>query len=391
MKKAIEQIQQHYQVLCAEIGERHIGSDGEKKAVEYLLKEFKEIGCETLTEEYDEPGWKYGEHSLRNADTGAALPCFPCYYSNAANISGKLVIIEERDLCSLEQMDIKNKICFLNAASDMGQNVGGRNEVAQRLDKAGAGALIVLSNYSNIYNTKIVRNANLKQLCVVSVSGDAALEILANRDCEFSLKVDAEKFQTKSCNVIGRIKGNSSRKILFGAHYDTAPGIQGACDNASGIAAMLEAARLLKSKNLDLTIDFVAFGAEEYGDKTGSSVYVKEHKNELQNIEYMCNLDDLGCPIGTSTACAYGSEKFLSLTKDTLGKHNIKYKEAIPNSSDDKYFYEANIPVVSFGCEVREYIQIHSPNDNLSKVCAKTTAKAAYASAELAELYENIN
>lgn len=65
-------------------------------------------------------------------------------------------------------------------------------------------------------------------------------------------------------------------RILVGAHYDTVPGTPGADDNASGVAALLEAALLLASEPLGCTVEFVGFNLEEpqgFRYRVGSDAY----------------------------------------------------------------------------------------------------------------------
>ena len=78
-------------------------------------------------------------------------------------------------------------------------------------------------------------------------------------------------------NVIGRLAGSrAAQKILvIGAHYDTIPDSPGADDNASGLAVMLEAARVLAPLRGKMTLQFVAFSLEEEGF-LGSDHYVRQ-------------------------------------------------------------------------------------------------------------------
>ena len=75
-------------------------------------------------------------------------------------------------------------------------------------------------------------------------------------------------------NVYAEIKGTTDRLLIVGAHYDTVMGTPGADDNASGVAGMLELARLLRSSSFNHSIQFVAFTLEEppffYTKKMGS-------------------------------------------------------------------------------------------------------------------------
>jgi Zn-dependent M28 family amino/carboxypeptidase len=86
--------------------------------------------------------------------------------------------------------------------------------------------------------------------------------------------------------------------IVVGAHYDTVTGTPGADDNASGIAGILELARLLADKPLDRSVQFVAFVLEEpplFRSKSmGSYVYAKSLKRAGKAVEGMICLEMIG-------------------------------------------------------------------------------------------------
>lgn len=112
---------------------------------------------------------------------------------------------------------------------------------------------------------------------------------------DFSFYDEGEEQTFYSQNVIALKKGQSERIIVVGAHYDSAyeKGTQGADDNASGVAVMLEVAGKVQGIETPYSILFVAFGAEEY-DLNGSRYFVDNlSKAERQNIAGMFNLDSL--------------------------------------------------------------------------------------------------
>lgn len=86
--------------------------------------------------------------------------------------------------------------------------------------------------------------------------------------------------------------------LLVGAHYDSVLGSAGANDNASGVAAMLEIARLLKTKPLARTVRFVAFANEEppffQTAEMGSRVYAARSRARGENIVAMFSLETIG-------------------------------------------------------------------------------------------------
>lgn len=108
-------------------------------------------------------------------------------------------------------------------------------------------------------------------------------------------------YSTWQYNVIAQVDGvlDANKIFILGAHYDNAvyPGdafatTPGADDNASGIAAMLETARVFKSHHIqpDYTIRFVAFAAEEL-NLCGSNDYAGKVGNAFEDIVLMINND----------------------------------------------------------------------------------------------------
>jgi Zn-dependent M28 family amino/carboxypeptidase len=92
--------------------------------------------------------------------------------------------------------------------------------------------------------------------------------------------------------------GAAEEIIVVGAHYDSVADSPGADDNASGVAAMLELARLLAGTALPRTVRFVAFANEEapffYGDEMGSNLYAASAQAQGERIEAMLSLETVG-------------------------------------------------------------------------------------------------
>ncbi len=97
---------------------------------------------------------------------------------------------------------------------------------------------------------------------------------------------------TPSYNVVGVHRGVSCPNEIYvlGAHYDTVEGAPGAWDNGSGVAAVLESARILSQYAFEGTIVFIAFDREELG-LYGSTAYVNDHVHD--RIHGMINVDSI--------------------------------------------------------------------------------------------------
>lgn len=86
--------------------------------------------------------------------------------------------------------------------------------------------------------------------------------------------------------------------LLVGAHYDSVLGSPGAGDNASGVAALLELARLLRPSALDRTVRFAAFVNEEppfyFTSRMGSLVYARACRGRGERVVAMFSLETMG-------------------------------------------------------------------------------------------------
>ncbi|MDH3527454.1 MAG: M28 family peptidase [Gammaproteobacteria bacterium] len=86
--------------------------------------------------------------------------------------------------------------------------------------------------------------------------------------------------------------------IVLGAHYDSIAGTPGANDNASGVAALLEIARLLAGNTYARSVRLVAFANEEppffYSDEMGSKLYAARSRQRGEQIKAMLALETIG-------------------------------------------------------------------------------------------------
>jgi alkaline phosphatase isozyme conversion protein len=168
----------------------------------------------------------------------------------------------------------------------------------------------------------------------------------------------ADKITINSSNVIAVKAGLSSQEIIVGAHYDSSAEGVGADDNSSGVAAMLEVAKLVQNAETPYTIRFIAFGAGESG-LLGSYAYLNQmSQEEFENIIGMVDLDSI---IAGDVAYVYSDEGDQSVVRDwalewalgnglvlqTIRDVNLA-DQAGKGSSDYAPFRDAGIPFAFF-------------------------------------------
>jgi Zn-dependent M28 family amino/carboxypeptidase len=130
-----------------------------------------------------------------------------------------------------------------------------------------------------------------------------AAEFIEGELVSLGFNVESQSYPTYSTRVKNLIVEKAGRDltksaIVLGAHYDTVIGSPGADDNASGVAGLLELARLLRDYHNAHPIHFAAFTLEEppyfYTAKMGSRVYAKRLKAERRKVKLMLSLEMIG-------------------------------------------------------------------------------------------------
>ncbi len=194
-------------------------------------------------------------------------------------------------------------------------------------------------------------------------------------------------------NVIGFLDNNQSKTIVIGAHYDhlgmgdqgsslqsNSTGMihNGADDNASGVAGMMELAKYYSKNKINENYNFlfIAFSGEELG-LMGSKFFLDNSILKVSNINCMINLDMIGRyreekgvsigGIGTSTFWENNAAK---LANDLGIKYNLDSTGIGP--SDHASFYLKDIPVLFlFTGAHPEY---HKPSDDIALINIKGEA-----------------
>lgn len=213
------------------------------------------------------------------------------------------------------------------------------------------------------------------------IDGNAAPRSFALKADTVEIAVDLTRQSVEVKNVAAIIPGDST-VIVIGAHYDhlgygqsgsldETPGQvhNGADDNASGAAAIVEIARLLKDNPITSTVLAVSFTAEEVG--LGGSGHIVEHfPLNIKNVRAMINLDMLGrmqdgklTAVGCKTA-----EEFPAIVEEankSVGL-NVTCKGDGYGPSDHMNFYLVDIPVLYLSTGA--HADYHRSSDDVDKI-----------------------
>lgn len=208
-----------------------------------------------------------------------------------------------------------------------------------------------------------------------------------SQSLDVEIDVEMEEKIRWGHNVIGWLDNGAPNTVVIGAHYDhlgfgedsntlyRGPDkvfYPGADDNASGTAALLELARLLKkTKNLKSNYLFVAFSGEESG-LIGSKYFTGHAPVSLSNISYMVNMDMVGRLNDSTHVLTIGGYGTSPIWAGVIGT-SLNKKIFVLNAdssgtgpSDHTSFYLKNIPVLFFFTGIHQ--DYHKPTDQPEKI-----------------------
>ncbi|MFN6038103.1 MAG: ChaN family lipoprotein, partial [Bacteroidota bacterium] len=209
-------------------------------------------------------------------------------------------------------------------------------------------------------------------------------EIDANKTL-VEINVNIKRVEKNGNNVVAFLDNGAKNTIIVGAHmdhlgfgeeesslYKGSPAIHnGADDNASGTAGVIELARIIKKSELkNNNFLFLCFSGEEKG-LLGSAHFTKNPTIDLANVNYMINMDMIGrLKADEKILNVYGSgtspEWKELIEKSKIDGLNLKLTESGIGPSDHTSFYLKDIPVLHFFSGFHS--DYHKPTDDADKI-----------------------
>ena len=400
--------------LADGVGGRVTGSPESKAAADLILHTLQQAGfSDAHFEEYPlESGWTRGPLEVRVVSPvkhrlfagsyawvpGTNGPIEAPLVEGTLAEDGKVAGDVSRFRGSAVIMDLR-----IPGATSFAQSyLVHRTLVAHQLADAGAAAMIIISDKPHrLLNTSAFGFYPHGAIPVLSVSmedGFLLHRLLAKGPVKLSLDVQNtfSKGALTERNVIADIPGtNSNEMVLVGAHFDSWDPADGANDNGTGVAAILEAARILKSLGVrpQRTIRFAFFTGEEQAC-LGSRAYAAAHRAELDHLRMVLIMDGgaqppLGFMVNHRADLEAPVQKIIAPLA-TLGAGKV-YPQGDPDT-DHVPFQAEGVPALVLAVEDGDYaIHHHASTDTVDKIDPKMLALDTAVMAMAAYTFANTN
>ncbi len=372
-KTLIQNLKGHIQYLASdELEGRRAGDMGEQKAVDYIIKQYQELGIQPMGDNgfiqsfpIDE-GKRFSNIAYVKINNQKAIldsDFFALSNSGFGNFNSKASVSlnEPKQVWFMDVNDVLEENAT-NPHFDLNNWI--INTATQIKDK-GAAALFLHNSGTTVDNIQFNKYDTAKALAlpVVYFTKKGFTKFFDDELATYQIETDISfEHPTRTAhNVVGFIDNHAANTIILGAHLDHLGYNQdkhgldlnnlvhnGADDNASGTAALMELAKsLLKKSPKNNNYLFIHFSGEELG--LLGSKYWLDHPTYQGSFNYMINMDMVGRydtarkltigGFGTSSKWA----EVLSKTSTPLLTH---YDSAGTGPSDHASFYRKDMPVL---------------------------------------------
>jgi aminopeptidase YwaD len=380
---------------------RRTGTAGEAKAAAYIEQQFKNIGLSPkgingFLQPFEVNDGLMMTPATRFTINGDSLLAgkefFPLAFgANGGSSVVASVALQEVDMPWIFDLNETLEDAKSNPHFDLVDNI--KKNVTKSATR-GATA-IILYNSSTIDDKLKFDNKDRSEklsIPVLYITKEVAGKYFKDPSAALQLSFNTEVKEKKrsGTNVVGYIDNGALNTVILGAHFDhlgygedgnsrhtehEAAIHNGADDNASGTAALIELARKLKSSNAKgNNYLLIAFSGEELG-LYGSKYFTEHPTVDLKTANYMINMDMVGrlndstrlVTVGGYGTSAAWEQQLNYITKPMPSSYlRLKLDSSGTGPSDHTSFYRKDIPVLFYFTGL--HTDYHKPTDDADKI-----------------------
>jgi aminopeptidase YwaD len=383
MDKLLQESKAHLRVLCSEITDRSVGSEGNRNATQYFADITSSYGWDIEIQEFDAMDWFDGGARLQRG--AEHFQVFTSPYSLGCKAKGQLVNVSNIE--ELEQAEITGKILLLHGEIAKEQlmpknfvfyNPQEHQRIISLLEE-GKPQVIICATGRNaslaggVYPFPLIEDGDF-DIPSVYMTEEEASRLLAGTEKAVIIESISRRIPGKGCNVIARKGMESGKRIVITAHIDAKKGTPGAIDNATGVVVLILLAELLKDYPGDKLIELVALNGEDYYAVPGQMLYVRQNQDQFHKCLLNINIDGAGYQFGGSAFSFYNLPGEIKNAAEEIIHHFDGIELGSPwVQGDHSIFVQYGCPAIAVSSQwFTDHIDsqeiTHTPKDNIDIV-----------------------
>lgn len=308
-------------ILCNRIGERCVGSEGNREATRFLEKELSAAGWQTSAAEFDAIDWNDG--GARLECDGSSFEVHTGPYS--LPFKGSATMMAASTIDELEHAEMKGKVVLLHGEIAREQlmpkhfvfyNPEEHQKIIALLEKGRPAAVIGATGRNSalaggVYPFPLIEDGDF-DIPSVYMTEEEGRRLLPYTGRKIILSSESERIPGKGYNIIAAKGRENAGRIIVSAHIDAKKGTPGAIDNATGVITLLLLADLLRDYDGIHRIELVAFNGEDYYAVPGQMNFIASNQEKFGNMILDINIDGAGYHEGPSAFSEFNLPEELS-------------------------------------------------------------------------------
>lgn len=383
----------HMLALCDSFGSRFSTTANERKAGDYIMACLNRYGLQNVhAETFEMPAWERGiaHLVLMTADGEVEIPCLALPGTHACDLTAEIIDIGNggpEEYHKLAQ-PAAGKIVLTNSAG-----INRMDKYAAAVE-AGVAAFVFSSDKPGMLAPTGSTGNPSKTTPAIGLAYEPAARVrrlLAKGPLTARLVLTSHAQPGTARNIVGEIPGTDPSQgwMVACGHYDGHDIAQGAIDNATGAAMVIETARLLAPlrEHFKAGIRFILFSGEELG-LYGSYAYAAAHADEMDSLRVIFNADIVGLAMPLVMLSQASPETVAWLRTQPLAELDVTINDSpqvFIMNSDHFPFSEKGVQgfYVATSHPANNGSWVHTSADMLDKLEARELRQAAASASRL--------
>lgn len=377
-------INQHLEKLVTDIGERPVGSPGNRRAVDYAAKTLKSHGWEVQLNAFDCIDWE--DDSVQLMADGCHYKAYASPYAPGCDVKAMLVVANTVE--ELQAANLDNRILLMTGELSKEQimpknfifyNPEEHQRLISILEAKNPLAIICATGPGEGLSKGLdpfpVFEDGDFHIPSVYMKEAEAQTLLKYQGQEVTLISKSRRIPATGQNLVARKSGAETShkdRLILCSHIDAKKNTPGAVDNATGVAVLLGLAEKLQQYNGTHNLELVVFNGEDYYAVPGQMLYLQQNEGKLQDVQMVINIDGAGHIDSRSALSFYNlPEKSTRETLEIASDFNTIVQGEEWYEGDHSMFLQQGVPCMAVtSSNLHEAVMniSHTPEDTLDQV-----------------------
>lgn len=321
----------YLKILCEEIPDRSVGSEGNRRATAFFEEMVSRFGWEIEITPLNALDWEENGASLLVGEQPFEVWVSP--YSLGCSVEAPLM--HAGTLEALSHLECRGSVLLLHGELTQEAlmpknftfyNTEEHQRIISLIEQKQPAALICATSKNvalagGMYPFPLIEDGDF-DIPSVYTTEDIGLALLHYVGQSVRLESRSRRIPSHAFQVVARKGNDPDRRIVVSAHIDAKKGSAGAIDNATGVVVLLLLAEMFSHYSGAMTLELAPFNGEDYYAMPGQMNFLQQNQGRFHTIWLNINIDGTGYQDGDTAFSLFNvSEEIKRLVEETFSRY----------------------------------------------------------------------